>query len=393
MAGRRYGDDSLMHAVDTDSSNLQLYNMMNQYSTDVEHKHILLRDQMFLKPIRNLPVMQFVEKVTFMDTVVKNGSILRFKQWCPNVSELAFIRVQFSRTVYESFASTMIDDDDIMAGVKKLIFHFQNSWDLFGRFPEEMDEKFPSLEEFKLILDTMDYESGFELMDFDVSHHPIYFKNLRKFSLAAFGDINETDRIFENMNICGVKLEELSCFGVLMSQCNLQWINRCRQLREVTIDCGAFGEGEINELKGMQCLARFKLIVEEIECDAMEIISFVQCNLQLNRVSITCGPESKNIEFGDDFKTALDQLTRDRSDLSINITFNKPSEKQSIKITKEGVVQTHVPRHEEDTDDDGSSFNGNETETDDDYVNASDDSNSDDDCEKSKSDSDAVSEE
>lgn len=388
MAGRRYGDDSLLHAVDTDSSHLQLYHMMSQHSTDVEHKHILLSNHMFLKPIRNLPVMPFVEKVTFMDTVVKNGSILRFKQWCPNVTELAFIRVQFSRPVYESFASTMMDDDDIMAGVKKLIFHFQNSWVLFGHFPEEMNEKFPSLEEFKLIVDTMDYESGFERMDLDASHQLIYFKNLRKFSLAALGDVNETDRIFETMNICGAKLEELSCFGVLMSQCNLQWIQRCQQLREVTIDCGEFGEDKISELKGMQCLARFKLMVEEIECDAMQIIH-VQSNLQLNRVSITCGPESKIFEFDhddDDFKMALDQLTRDRSELSINITFNKPSEKQSIKISKEGIVQTHVPRHEDDTDDDNddSSLDGSDTETDDD--DCVDASNGD----KSNSDSDAA---
>lgn len=184
---------------------------------DAEHKHVLLRNHLFLKPIHNLPVMPFVEKVTFMDTVVKNGSILRFKQWCPNVTELAFIRVQFSRPVYENFASTMMDDEDIMPDVSKLIFHFQNSWALFAHFPEEMDEKFPSLEELKLILDTIDYESGFEPMDFDASYIPMNLKNLRKFSLAAFGDINKTDRIFESMNICNAKLEELSCVGVLMS--------------------------------------------------------------------------------------------------------------------------------------------------------------------------------
>lgn len=158
-------------------------------------------------------------------------------------------------------------------------------------------------------------------------------------------------------------------------------------MREVTIDCGTFGEDEIKELKEMQSLARFKLVVEEIKCDAMQIISFVQSNLQLNHVSIICGPESQYLEFDDDFKSVLHQMNCDRSELSINITFNKPSEKQSINITKEGIVETHVPRYDEDdTDDDDSSIV-------DDDVDAKDDTNAyddDDDTDFEKSTSDAA---
>lgn len=380
MASRRYGDDSMMHIIDADDSHTQLINMMNQHSTDIEHKHLLLQNHFFLKPIHNLPVMPFVEKVTFMDTVIKNGSILRFKQWCPNVSELAFIRAPFSRPVFESFASTTTDDDNIMPGVKKLIFHYTNSWDMFGYFPEEMDEKFPSLDELKLILDTLEYEIDFDpmMIDADASHQPMYFKSLRKFSLATFCNVGETDRIFENMGICNAKLEELLFVGVCMSKSNLQWISNCCRLRELTLDCDVFVGDEFKELKEMQSLTNFELIVEEIKCDAMQIIEFVRNNQQLNRVSIKCGPESKAIEIDDDFKVAFDQLICDRSELSINIVFNKPFEQQSIKITKEGIVETHVLRHEDDSDNDGddsSSFDGSDIDIFD-YVHESDDSDS-----------------
>lgn len=162
MAGRRYGDYSFQHMGDTGNSYSQLINMMRQHCMDAEHKHVLLGNHLFEQPIHNLPVMPFVTKITFLDSVIKNGSILLFQQWCPNVTELTFFRTEFARSVYEDFASTMLDVDDIMPGVKVLTFHFMNSFEKFGSFCEEIYEKFPSLEEFKLILDTTDHESDFE---------------------------------------------------------------------------------------------------------------------------------------------------------------------------------------------------------------------------------------
>lgn len=321
---------------------------------DAEHKHVLLGNHLFEQPIHNFPVMPFVTKITFLDSVIKNGSILHF-------------RTKFARSVYEDFASTMLDVDDIMPGVKVLTFHFKNSFEKFGSFCEEIYEKFPSLEEFKLILDTTDHESDFEpTWDVDTTYQPTYFKNLVKFSLATFCDIGETDRIFENMDICNAQLEELSCLGVHMSQDNLQWISRCRRLRELTLKCEFLKEDDMNELKGMQSLSQFKLIVAEIEWDPMQIIDFIQSNLQLIHFSIICGPESKKIEFDNDFKMAFDQLTQDRGELLFKLTFNKRGEKQTIKITKDGFVETHVPRADDDSDDDDddSSFDGDDTDID-----------------------------
>lgn len=88
-------------------------------------------------------------------------------------------------------------------------------------------------------------------------------------------------------------------------------------MRELILDCGLLEEDDLNELKGMQSLSRFKLTVEKIEWDPMNIVEFVRSNQQLVCISIIYGPESKEIEFGNDFKMACVQLTRDRSDLSI----------------------------------------------------------------------------
>lgn len=365
MAGRRICDDSFMHTMDTGNSHLQLINMMEQHSMDAEHKHILLENHLFLESIHNIPVMPFVTKVSFMDSIIKNGSILRFKQWCPNVAELTFFRTRFSRSVYQDFASTMLDDDDIMPSVKTLTFHFKNSFSEFGYFPEEMHEKFPSLEEFKLILDTMDHECDFEpRWNVDAPYRLTYFQNLRKFSLATLCTIDETDRIFENMNICNSKLEKLSCFGVHMSRDNIHWISSCRRLSELTLNCDFLDGDDLSELKGMESLSQFKLTVEKIEWDAIKIVEFVQSNQQLIRISIVCGQESKKIEFDDNFKMACDQLTRDRSELSIKFAFNTCHETQLIMITKDGFVETHVPRVDGDSDDNESSIDENDTDID-----------------------------
>lgn len=140
---------------------------MRQHSMDGEHKLVLLENQLFQNPIDNLPVMPFVTKVKSMDSIITNGSIF-FKQWCPNVTELILS--------FGDFASIMLGNGDVMSGVKVLTFHFRNSFNEFGDFLEEMHENFPSLEKFKLILDTMDCDSDCEpTWDVDAPYQPLYF--------------------------------------------------------------------------------------------------------------------------------------------------------------------------------------------------------------------------
>lgn len=377
MSGRRNRRNAArnfmsQHTVETGNSHSDLINMMRRHSTNTEHPHFCLANHLFDKPIHNLPVMPFITKVSFLDTTIKNGSILRFKKWCPNVNELAFVCVRFSHSAYEKFLSPLMDDDDVMPGVKKLTFSFNNWWCMFGNLAEELDGKFPSLEDFTLILDTTDDESGYEpTWDVDAPYQPMYFKNLRKFSLFTFCGIDEAVRIFENMDMCNAKLEELSFTGMILSPDNIRWISSCRKLRKLTLKFDFIEESDMNELKAMQSLTLFKLIVDEMEWEPMQIIEFVRSNQHVKLVSIICGPKCKKLKFGDDFKAAFDQLARDRNDLSIKLTYNKHRERQIIKITKEGIVASRVPRAADDSDDD-LSFDGYENHDDE-----NDDSNND----------------
>lgn len=398
MGGRQSIDDSLVHIAETGVTRAQLVNMMRQRSTDAEHKHLLLCNHSFKKPMPDLPIMPFITHVALIDSVIKNDSILRFNQWCPNVNELTFIRVRLSRSVYEKFASIMIDDDDVMPHVKVFTFHFKDSWDTFGYFVEAMDEKFPSLEEFKLILDTSKHESDLEpTWDVYAPYHPTYFKHLRKLTLLACCNIGESDRILENLDICNGMLEELSFTCVLMTHDNLQWINSCRGLCKLTLECENLDGNDMNELKGMPNLACIKLIVGSIKWQPMEIIEFIRNNQQLLSVSIICGPDNGTVAFDDDFKDAFYALCveSNRNELSVTFTFNKRQGKEYIKITKFDIVETHVPRDSpSDSDDDIASSDEEEYYSNDD--DSSDDGEVDDtdsidsDCNDDETDDDEV---
>lgn len=99
----------------------------------------------------------------------------------------------------------------------------------------ETDENFPSLEQCQLILDTNEHECDAEpTWNVNAPYQPAYFKNFRSFSLFAF---NKTDRIFENMNMCNAKLEELS------------FISNRQKLCQLSIE-----DGDMNALKGLKVM-------------------------------------------------------------------------------------------------------------------------------------------
>lgn len=66
---------------------------------DPKFGHVLIVKAEFDSPIRDIPVAPNVKRVSFIDSIIKNYNILQFDKWCPNVSELEFVRTKFGKNV------------------------------------------------------------------------------------------------------------------------------------------------------------------------------------------------------------------------------------------------------------------------------------------------------
>lgn len=177
---------------------------------------------------KKLKVFPLLSKVVFELCSIEDDGIFRFNEWCPNITEIRFKMVE---NAFNTFAST--DTDVIYPQVKKFEFHFENH-EMTKEFMAAMDQKFPALEDLHLKFDTMNY-FNFRSSTYNVPYEPLYFKNLKKLFVFAFGE--EFDQLFDYMAISNAKLEDLTFFGKDTSAELLKWIESCKQLRKLLLDC------------------------------------------------------------------------------------------------------------------------------------------------------------
>lgn len=310
------------------------------------YENIVLANMEFKKKIKNLPVLPGVTQISFIDSIIKNYDILGFNQWCPNVTELAFVRTHISQSVFHHFIS-----EDELPAVKTFTYSFESTMEMFGYFIEEMDVKLPSLESLTLILNTSDDLENFEPMwDDEAPYESTYFENLTKLSLTAFGD--EGDRVFDYMNISNEKLEELEFKGFWLTKDNLKWIKNCKQLSKLTLGCKCLeGKDLMKNLKGMEKLKEVHLDIGSIDWTPMKMIEFFRNNKQLKMISIECERNNKEFKFDDEFKKMFDELAQQRDEMLIEVTFGKDDGMRQLKISKESFEEKE-PLVELESDDD-----------------------------------------
>lgn len=309
-----------------------------------KQEHIVLAQMKFDKPIKGLPVLPLANQVSFIDTVIKHHSILQFDQWCPNITELAFLRVKFSDGAFEKFT------ENALPAVKVLTFSYEKYMEELDDFLEEIDEKFPSLEELTLVVDAANDLEGIEpTWDDGQPYESRFFENLTNLSLTAFGD--EGDKIFDYMCISNEKLEELSFESTWFSKENLKWIKRCEQLSKLTLGCPYFEGSDLKHLKGMANLKELYLDVGMFDWDPKKMVKFIQRNGQLKLLSIESERNNKEVTFDDEFKKMFSELAQERDGVTIKVTFGKGETMRQMKISKDDFDEK-MPIIELDSDDD-----------------------------------------
>lgn len=249
-------------------------------------------------------------KIKFYGCSIDNGSVLRFDEWCPNVTKVHFeLEGRFSEEAFDTFTST----EFIFPLVKTLSFDFGYEHEMTRELLAALDQKYPILDSLNLTLNhrcnvsPSSYENVllmFGLMDensanvdpkLNVPYEPLHFKNLKKLSVRAFG--NEIGSLFDYMAISNQKLKELTFAGMAVPGKMLKWFQSCKRLAKLTLQCPCLIESELNDLNEMVWLREVKLDVKRFHWEPKEMIDFVRKHSGLKKLIIVSDRKNKSMKY------------------------------------------------------------------------------------------------
>lgn len=286
-------------------------------------------------PVDKLQVFASLNKLTFYISTLVSDSLLRFNDWCPNLTEIRFKRgVGMSRKAFDTFTSIHA----IYPLIKTFEFDMSDNYELTRDFLAKMNVKFPSLECFDLTLSNDDEFSAYD-PQYQVSYQPLYFKNLKKLSVFAFG--NQVGKMFDYMAVSNAKLKDFKFMGMTTPSEMISWIGNCKNLSKLTLGCPCLtADDGLMELKNMRRLREVHLEAKNVDWDPEEMVEFARNNKRLKVMSIASDRNNNSMKFDWKFKDKFDELIRERSKLKIKVLFHEGERK--IYVSESSFSETQL---------------------------------------------------
>lgn len=285
-------------------------------------------------PADKIRVFPLLKKLTFYCTSLVSDSLLRFNDWCPNLTEL-HVRAQvgMSEEAYETFTST----NHIYPQIKTLEFDMSDDYELTREFLAAMNTKFPSLECLDLKLSTNDDFSLYE-PEYQVPYEPLYFKNLKKLSVFAFG--NEVNKLLDYMAVSNSKLKEFQFMGMTTPKEMIAWIGDCKRLGKLTLDCPYLNEGHLMNVKDMRWLREVHFEGKYLHWEPEDIVKFARNNRHLKVMTVESDRKNNSMIFDEKFKQDFGALIQERRKLKIKVLFHQGG--REIRMSETGFSETQL---------------------------------------------------
>ncbi|XP_037039150.1 uncharacterized protein LOC119076477 [Bradysia coprophila] len=299
-------------------------------------------------PAEKLRTFRSLKEVTFDLCTIKNESILRFCEWCPNLTTLKFDEgVEVSEPAYASFKSS----EQKLIQVKSLSIDFKgSSMKLTRDLLEALDRQFPSLETLQIAMDASD---SFTKNEFKEKYEPLYFKNLKSFAVHSF--VNNIERLFDYMAVSNVELTEFSFTGMFVTDELVDWIKSCTNLSKLTVDSHMLNKNKIAAVKDMQRLKKWTLSTKRLLWKAEDVIRIARANPHVDTLAIDSDYGNDDMEFGEKYKQMFADLAKERKDLAIKVFFHE--EGREINISAHGFSEK---KRKDNAANNGSSFSLND---------------------------------
>lgn len=299
-----------------------------------------------------LQMFPLLSKIVFCWSQIGDDSVLRFKDWCPNITTLVFHSTRLSDDAYTELCST----EHLFPHIKVFAFHFAFDTESDRVFLAAMDTKFPSIESLNL---TFEREESFIADDCRVLVERLFFKNLKKLWIFSFGE--HIEYLFEYLAISNKKLKELTFNGLMVPDKCLEWIQDCKKLSKLTFDCPFLIENDLNDFEVMPLLREVRLEVKQFHWQPEEMMEFIRKQPRLKVLDIDSDRKNSEMQYGQDFKKMFDDLVKQRKKLLIKAVFHQGS--RQIKFSEKGFKETKMYATSSDDESDDKNINNNNVVT------------------------------
>lgn len=283
-----------------------------------------------------IPIFPILTTLGFDRTRIEDDTVFQFDQWCPNATELVFSDSHFHNDdVLKSFYSA----EKVYPQIKSLDFHFKSD-DISKEWLEGVNKKFPQLENLRLQLES---DEVFPKADSrcNIPYQPLYFKNLKKLTVFLFGTDPlgyELECMFNFLAISNEKLKELTINGMDVNENWYQWIQGCKKLSKLHIDCSYFVEDDLNDLKEMSMLREVKIEVKKFDWGHKELFDFIRKHPKLKLIDIDSNRKNTRLKYDDTFKKMFNDLIEERGKFTIKVMYHEGGRK--MKISEKGFNET-----------------------------------------------------
>lgn len=290
----------------------------------------MMIDNLSVKPSQ----FQLLEKLIFHGSQIRDATLLRFNEWCPNVSQLVFYMSKLSNDAYNAFIST----EHPLSQVKSLAFHFRAGMKMSREFLAAIDKKFPSLENLYLLSVAGDFG-----VNDDSPCEALYLKKLKYLSVdvsSSTRDSNGVSELFDSMSISNQTLEGLEFNGKTFPEKMIKWIESCKKLNKLTLVCSKLCERELNRMMEMPNLTDLKLEVESYGWNAADMLEFAKTHPKLITIAIQSDRSviAKDFDIIGATKKHFDTLAKQRGKLMFRVEYLEDGRK--VEASEKGVRAT-----------------------------------------------------
>lgn len=297
-------------------------------------------------PADNIPIFPILTKLAFDFVLIENETILQFDKWCPNVTELVFSESQFlNDDIFKAFYSA----DKIYHEVKTLHFHFRPN-ELTREWLDGINKKFPKLENLRLQIETYEQFRRFE-PGCDEPDRPLYFKNLKKLTLFVYSTSDtfgfDVEYMFDFLAISNQKLKKLTIHGVDFHEEWFKWIEKCKKLNKLNIDCSWFPEDSLNYLDTMPMLHEVHLEVERFHWDHRDMFSFIRKHPKLKLIDVDSVRKNKQLKYDNKFMEMFYDLIEERGKFTIRAIYNEGGREMNISENGFSEIISYEPSSSE----------------------------------------------
>lgn len=299
--------------------------------------------------LKNMELPIDIDSITIfrkLENLSLNGctlsfSVMELERWCPNLISLKINALDFGADSWHNEWRTLATSHKSPT-VKSLHFVFNRTLNhnVYG-YLEAMEKQFPSLENLLLEFDSnvnflyreQQLSDSFGSDTNEYEYEPLYFVELKKLKIFAFGECNN---IFNCLAISNDKVNTIEFCGMMADGTLIESICNYSMLRNLTLDCPYVSENYLERLAVLPRLTTLILDVKDFDWHPTEMMALIQRAQTLRQLIIQVERTNDEYTIDEEFFQQFRTLIANDRQFKLNIEFYQS--RKEIRFLQNGNV-------------------------------------------------------